>query len=162
MNVREAENKWWRHQWETFFVLLAICAGNSPVTAEFPAQMPVTRNFDVFFVLLLNKRLSKQWWGWWFERPSLPLWRHCNEKVLYVEITFPWNNLSRKVLLKLFLIGILVQRLFYYIAINISNFHLHFFMNQCDRKKKMVLHHGFNECVLSYPYSCWMCCDEQK
>ena len=26
----------------------------------------------------INKRLSKQSWGWWFETPSLPLWRHCN------------------------------------------------------------------------------------
>ena len=29
----------WRHQMETFSALLAICAGNSPVTGEFPAQM---------------------------------------------------------------------------------------------------------------------------
>ena len=27
---------------------------------------PVTRSFDVFFDLRLNKQLSKQWWGWWF------------------------------------------------------------------------------------------------
>ena len=40
--------------------LLAICAGNSPVTGEFPAQRPVTRSFDVFFYLDLNKRLNKQ------------------------------------------------------------------------------------------------------
>ena len=58
--------------------LLAICAGNSPVTGEFPAQRPVTRSFDVFFDLRLNKQLSKQRWGWWFETPSRPLWRHCN------------------------------------------------------------------------------------
>ena len=32
-----------------------------------------------FFYLRLNKRLSKQWWGWWFETPQHPLWRHCNE-----------------------------------------------------------------------------------
>ena len=57
---------WWRHQMETFFALLAICAGNSPVTGEFPAQRPATQSFDVFFDLCLNKRLSKQWWGWWF------------------------------------------------------------------------------------------------
>ena len=69
---------WWCHQMETFSAWLAICAGNSPVTGEFPAQRPVTRNFDVFFDLLLNKRLSKQWWGWWFEMPSCPLWHHCN------------------------------------------------------------------------------------
>ena len=69
---------WWRHQMETFCTLLAICAGNSPVTGEFPAQRPVTRSFDVFFDLFPNKRLSKQWWGWWFETPSRPLWRHCD------------------------------------------------------------------------------------
>ena len=39
---------WWRHQIETFSALLAICAGNSPVTGEFPAQRQVTRSFDVF------------------------------------------------------------------------------------------------------------------
>ena len=27
---------WWRHQMETFSALLAICAGNSPVSGEFP------------------------------------------------------------------------------------------------------------------------------
>ena len=43
---------------------------------EFPAQRPVTRSFDVFFGLRLNTRLSKQPWGWWFETPSWPLWRH--------------------------------------------------------------------------------------
>ena len=45
---------------------------------EFPAQRPVTRSFDVFFDLRLNKRLSKQSWGWWFETPPWSLWRHCN------------------------------------------------------------------------------------
>ena len=44
----------WRHQMELFSALLAICAGNSPVTGEFPAQRPVTRSFDVFFDLCLN------------------------------------------------------------------------------------------------------------
>ena len=73
---------WWRHQIETFSALLAICAGNSPVTGEFPAQRPVTRSFDVVFDLRLNKRLSKQSWGWWTETPSRPLWRHSNENVL--------------------------------------------------------------------------------
>ena len=65
---------------ETFSSLLAICAGNSTVTGELQAQRPVTLSFDVFFDLCLNKRLSKQSWGWWFETPSRPLWRHCNEK----------------------------------------------------------------------------------
>ena len=68
----------WRHQMETFSALLAICAGNSPVPGEFPTQRPVTRCFDVYFDLRLNKRLSKQSWGWWFERLPRPLWRHSN------------------------------------------------------------------------------------
>ena len=63
-----------------FSALLASCAGNSPVTGEFPAQRPVTRSFDVFFDLCLNKRLSKQSWGGWFEMPSHSLWRHRNVK----------------------------------------------------------------------------------
>ena len=43
---------------ETFSSLLALCAGNSPVTGEFPSQMPVARSFDVFFNLRLDTRLS--------------------------------------------------------------------------------------------------------
>ena len=41
---------------------------------------------DVFFYLRLNKRLSKQLWGWWFETPSHSLLRHRNE------IKLPYNN----------------------------------------------------------------------
>ena len=69
---------WWRDQMETFSALLAICAGNSPVTGEFPAQRPVTWSFDVFFDRRLNKRLSKQSGGWWFATPSRPFWRQCD------------------------------------------------------------------------------------
>ena len=58
-------------------VLLALCAGNSMVTGEFPSQRPVTLNFDVFFDLCL----SKQPWSWWYETPSRSLWRHC---IMYV------------------------------------------------------------------------------
>ena len=64
---------------ETFSALLAICAGNSPVPGEYPAQRPVRRSFDVFFDLRLNQKLSKQSWGWWFETLPRPLRRHCND-----------------------------------------------------------------------------------
>ena len=40
----------------------------------------MTRTFDVFFDLRLNKRLSKQSRGWWFETESDSLWRRCNGK----------------------------------------------------------------------------------
>ena len=72
------EFSWWRHQMEAFSALLALCAGNSPVTGEFPSQRPVTRSFGVFFDLRLNKPFSKRSWGWWFETPSRSLWRHCD------------------------------------------------------------------------------------
>ena len=73
---------WWRYEMEIFSALLAICAGNSPITGEFPTQRPVTRIFDVFFDLRLNKRFSKQSWCWWFETPSRPSWRHSNVHLL--------------------------------------------------------------------------------
>ena len=86
---------WWRHHMETFSALLALCAGNSPVTCEFPSQRPVTWSFDVFFHLCLNKRLSKQWWGWWFEMPSHSLWRYCNDyKLLATEARVPYCHQS--------------------------------------------------------------------
>ena len=40
---------------ETFSALLALCAENSLVPGEFPAQRPVARSFDVFLDLRLNK-----------------------------------------------------------------------------------------------------------
>ena len=58
-----------------------------------PAQRPVTRNFDVFFDLRLNKRLSKQSWGWWFETLSCPLWRHCNDQSSTLLILWDRNAL---------------------------------------------------------------------
>ena len=58
---------------------------------EFPTQRPVTRSFDVFFDLRLNKRLSKQPWGWWFETRSWSLWRQCN--VYFMSVTST-NNIS--------------------------------------------------------------------
>ena len=45
---------------------------------EFPTQRPVTRSFDVYFDLRLNKRLCKQSWGWWFQTLLCPLWGHSN------------------------------------------------------------------------------------
>ena len=54
---------------ETFSALLAISAGTSSVTGEFPTQRPVTRSFDVFFDLRLNN-------GWVNNREAIDLRRH--------------------------------------------------------------------------------------
>ena len=70
---------WWRHQVETFSALLALCG-------EFTGHrwIPLTKASDAelwcfFFGLCLNKQLSKQSRGCWFETPSRPSGRHCND-----------------------------------------------------------------------------------
>ena len=55
---------------ETFIALLVICAGNSPVLGELPAQMPAMRSFGVFFDLCLNN-------GWVNIREAGDLRRYC-------------------------------------------------------------------------------------
>ena len=66
----------------TFSALLAICAGNSPVSGELPSQRPVTRSFDVYFDLRLDERLSKHSLGWWLETP------HYDVRVMYNTLMF--------------------------------------------------------------------------
>ena len=84
----------WRHQVETFSALLALCTGNSPVNGGLPSQRPVTRSFDVFFNLRLNKRLSKQSSHWWFETPSRSLWRHCNVRTHHIYIYYHFFSIE--------------------------------------------------------------------
>ena len=71
---------WWRHQMETYSLLLWR---KPPVSGEFPSQRLVTRSFDVFFDLRLNKRLSKQSRRPWFDTQSRSLWRRCNVRYKY-------------------------------------------------------------------------------
>ena len=63
---------------ENIFRVTGPLCGEFTGPGEFPTQRPVTRSFDVFFDLRLNKRLSKQPWSWWFETPAWSLWRHRN------------------------------------------------------------------------------------
>ena len=48
----------------------------SPVNSPHKGQWRGALMFSL--ICALNKRLSKQSWGWWFETPSRSLWRHCN------------------------------------------------------------------------------------
>ena len=83
-------DSWWRHQMDTFSALLALCEGNPSVTGGFPSQRPVTRSFDVFFDLLLNKRLRKHSRRQRLRTTPWSLWRHCNVKsYLNVHIFWP-------------------------------------------------------------------------
>ena len=62
-----------------------------PRNLTFARGRLVTRSLDVFFDLRLDKRLSKQPWGWWYETQSWLLWRHCNE--VPVLSTKTWSSL---------------------------------------------------------------------
>ena len=55
-------------KWNYFSALLALCAGNSSVTGEFPTERPVMRNFDVSFDLWMK--------GWASNREPGDLRRH--------------------------------------------------------------------------------------
>ena len=48
----------------------------SPVNSPHKGQWRWAFIFSL--ICALNKRLSNQTWGWWFEKLSRPLWRHCN------------------------------------------------------------------------------------
>ena len=54
-------------------------------------KRPVTRSFDIFFDLRLNKRLSKQSRCRWFETSPRSLWRQCNESS---SPSSSWTHLS--------------------------------------------------------------------
>ena len=66
-----------------------IFRSTGPLCEEFTGHrwIPLTKasdaEFDVFFDLHLNKQLSKQLWGWWFEMPSCSLWRHFNKLICH-------------------------------------------------------------------------------
>ena len=62
-----------------------------PLCGEFTGHrwIPLTKgqwHGALMFSLIcaLNKRLSKQSWGWWFGTPSGSLWRHCNERKISI------------------------------------------------------------------------------
>ena len=78
------------------FCLTGPLWGKPPVTDGFPSQRPVTRSFDVFFDLCLNKRLSNQSRHRRFETASRSLWRHCNVKYTWKLCCdwsfFSWNH----------------------------------------------------------------------
>ena len=86
---------WWRHRMETFSALLTLCAGNSPVTGEFPSQRPGTRSFDAFFDLRLNKWLSKQSRHRWIETPLSSSWCHCYDISCHRALPFVSSNLLK-------------------------------------------------------------------
>ena len=103
--------------------LLAICA----VTGEFPAQKPLTRSLDAFFDLRPNKQSR----GWWFETPSRPLWRHCNDwgfritnvlfSQLYIMLLLLTNDISIKTAIQ-----------------GVNNHRIHWIQFLCSQYKRLI------------------------
>ena len=50
-------------------------------------------------ICALNKQLSKQSWGWWFETPTRSLWRHCNVSLVFTVWRQPAEENTRSQLL---------------------------------------------------------------
>ena len=90
-------NTWWRHQMKKIRFTGPLW-GESTGHRWIPLQRPVTRSFDVFFDLCLNKRFSKQSRRWWFETPSCSWWRHCNDIYSY-DLTYT-NHLKANILVR--------------------------------------------------------------
>ena len=65
-------------QWKHFLRYWPFVWGIHRSRVNSPHKGQCCGALTFFFDLCPNKRLSKQWWGWWFETPSSPLWRHCN------------------------------------------------------------------------------------
>ena len=73
---------------DILLIMMTSSNGNNfrvtgPLCEEFTThrRIPLTKASDAelwFFYLSLNKRLSKQLWGWWSVTPSGSLWRHFN------------------------------------------------------------------------------------
>ena len=80
------KHAWWRHQMEAFSASQTFARGihRWPVNSSHKGLWRGALMF--FFYLHLNKSLSKQWWGWWFEKLSHSLWRHCN--VIIQDMTY--------------------------------------------------------------------------
>ena len=79
---------WWRHQMETFSALLVICAGNSPVPGEFPAQRPV---MELWCFSLISVWIN----GWVNSGGAGDLRRYCaHYDVTVMTIDTVWYDLN--------------------------------------------------------------------
>ena len=66
------------------FGLTSLLCGEFTCHRWIPRKKVSDAELWFFFDLRLNKRLSKQSQGWWFETPPRSLWRHCNDTVWYI------------------------------------------------------------------------------
>ena len=129
----------------------------SPVNSPHKGQWSGALIF--FFDLCLNKRLSKQWYGWWFETPSRPLWRHCNDS----SAPYIWvhekianddrNNLDRFSISHCFSVVSCLTPVFVIAVIVLSYWKRAALKRYCNNEMKKTGLHIFRE-VLKYVEKC--------
>ena len=96
----------------TYFMMTSsngnIFRVTDPLCGEFTGHrwIPLTKGqwrgalmFSLIYAL--NKRLSKQSWGWWLETPSRSLWRHCN---IRLEMVLSWFRFHWSLFLKVWFV----------------------------------------------------------
>ena len=83
---------WWRHQMENIFCITGHLCWEFPGPWWIPGTKASDSELWYFIDLRRNKLLSKQSWGWWFETPSRPLWRHRNVKPITDRTTTLWTT----------------------------------------------------------------------
>ena len=69
-HMYQFEKSGWRHQMDAFSRYWPFVQGIHRSLVNFPQKAQWR---GALMICALNKRLSKQCWGWWFES----LWRHC-------------------------------------------------------------------------------------
>ena len=80
-------------KWKHFSRYWPFVRGIHRSPVNFPHKGQGRGSLMFSLICALNKQLSKQSWGWWFETPSRLLWRHCNVlDVIWCSAT-PWGVL---------------------------------------------------------------------
>ena len=71
-------------KWKHFLHYWPFVRGihRSPVNSPHKDQWRGALRFSLIYTRI-NKRLSKQWWGWWFESTLCPLWCHYNATIYH-------------------------------------------------------------------------------
>ena len=86
INLHHLLHSWHVHdaviKWRHFPCYWPFVRGihRSPVNSPHKGQW---RGVLMFSLICVCKPLSKQWWGWWFEMRSRPLWRHRNVYLIF-------------------------------------------------------------------------------
>ena len=75
-------------KWKHFPRYWSFVRGIHRSPVNFPHEGQGRGALKFSLICALNKRLSKQSWGWWFETPSRSLWSHCKVQWIPAQCRF--------------------------------------------------------------------------